>query len=84
MKSVNTLTLASLLIVTPALALAQKPGKPVPPPHTLKVHPAVSHNVVKNDAAKDAAKDAARDAERTADKAARDAKRAARHGCGCN
>ena len=67
MKSINTLALVSLLIAAPSLALAQKPGKPGRPPAAVKVHTAVRHDVVRNDAAGDAAK-SARNANRAAEK----------------
>jgi hypothetical protein len=73
MKTISTLTLTSLLLALPSLALAQKPGKPVAPvtPKHVVVHHATVHtDVPKPKTDKDAAEDAAERAAKTANKTA--------------
>ena len=78
MSSLRVLTLVSLILATPSLALAQGKSKPphVPPPAVVRKSAVVHNDLGKNDAAKDAAK-AARDANKAADKIADKSERAA-------
>jgi hypothetical protein len=73
MKSLTTLTLASLFLAAPSLALAQKAGKPTPPLaplHTVVHHDVVHHNTVTPKTDKDADNDAAEKAAKTGNKTA--------------